>query len=185
MNDDVQSVLERFPPPCRPESCLSLGSAGGFSGAAIWKLTTPCGVLALRRWPREHPSPQRLAWIHEVAAHAAAHGFGLLPTPIATLDGQTFVHRAGRLWELTPWLPGEASFQNQPSQRRLDAAMSTLARFHRAVESFEIVAARRGPSPGAIDRRIRIAKLLAGELAELAAALESRPIPREIAEIGR
>ncbi len=185
MNRDVQSVLASYPPDCRAESCLSLGSAGGFSGAAIWKLRCARGSLALRRWPPEHPSPPRLSWIHSVAAHAAAHGFDLLPQPITTTDGQTFVHHAGRLWELTPWLPGQADYHQRPSNQRLDNAMLALARLHRAVESFEHVDTHLGPSPGAIDRRIRIAKLLAGELTELSAALEARPVPPEIADIGR
>jgi homoserine kinase type II len=185
MLPDTHPVLAHYPPDCRTADCVSLGSAGGFSGAAIWKLSVPQGALALRRWPPEHPSPRRLAWIHAVAAHAAQRGFGLLPLPITALDGRSFVHHDGRRWELAPWMPGEADYRQRPSRRRLENAMLALARFHRSVEDFEHVDMHRSPSPGAADRRIRIAKLLAGELAELSEALVSRTIPPEVADAGR
>ncbi|RIK79517.1 MAG: hypothetical protein DCC68_12970 [Planctomycetota bacterium] len=185
MDADVQAVLERYPPDCRAASGVALGSAGGFSGARIWKLQAARGTLALRCWPQEHPSPERLAWIHHVAAHALANGFTLLAQPVRTTDGATFVYRAGRLWELAPWLGGVADYHARPSRERLSNAMQALARFHRAVESFPFIELQRGPSPGIVERRARLARLLVGGLEELSAALTSRPVAPEVADACR
>jgi homoserine kinase type II len=184
MNDELETVLARFPADCRPRACSSLGAAGGFSGAAIWKLETPRGTLALRRWPAEHPTPERLAWIHAVTTFAARNGFGLLPQPVLTNDGVSFVTAPGGLWQLEPWLPGEADYRTRPSEQKLKNALAALARFHRAVESFGS-GPHRGPSPGVAERRVRLSKLIAGGLAELRAALDARGVRPDITEIGR
>lgn len=185
MDADARAVLERYPADCRAASGVALGSAGGFSGARIWKLSTARGALALRRWPGEHPSPARLAWIHAVAAHALANGFALLAQPIRTGDGATFIYHAGRLWELAPWLCGKADYHERPSPARLASAMQALARFHRAVESFPLVELPRGPSPGIVERRERLARLSAGDLASLSTALGSMPVAPEVADACR
>jgi Ser/Thr protein kinase RdoA (MazF antagonist) len=197
-NADFDRLLARYPADCRPRAYASLGSGGGFSGAAIWKLETARGPLALRRWPPEHPTPERLAWIHAVAKHADIHGFGLLPQPIPTCDdgtggpaarqtaGQTFVTESGRLFQLEPWLPGKADYLAYPSETRLAAAFSALARFHKAVETFPNPETSFGPSPGVIERRVRLAKLFAGELANVTTALASNTDARlaAIVELG-
>jgi len=185
MSTDAANVLNRYPADCQPAVCTSLQGAGGFSGAAIWRLETARGTLALRRWPPEHPTPERLTWIHAVARYARHRGFALLPQPIATRDGQTFAIHAGRLWQVEPWLPGAADYASWPSTLRLQNALIALARFHRGAEAFPGVDPQHGPSPGVIERRIRLAKLLAGGMAELTAALESRRLPAEIAQLGR
>lgn len=185
MITDVAYVLNRYPAECQPAVCTPLHGAGGFSGASIWRLDTARGPLALRRWPPEHPTPERLAWIHAVARHALQQGFNLLPQPIATRDGQTFAIQAGRLWQVEPWLAGVADYANRSSTPRLQNALIALARFHRAAEIFPGVDPQHGPSPGVIERRTRLAKLLAGGMAELTAALESRRLPAEIAQLGR
>ena len=90
-----------------PDEVECLSNAGGFSGARLWRARSARGAFCLRRWPAEHPSPARLAWIHAVIEHAARQDLVPLATPVATNRGDTFVREGGHLWELTRWLPGE------------------------------------------------------------------------------
>jgi homoserine kinase type II len=115
----------------------SLGSAGGMSGAQFWRVATRRGTLCLRRWLMEHPSPQRLAFIHAVLQHAARRGISFIPVPITTHAGESFVHHAGHLWQLEPWMPGAADYEQSPRVEKLRAAMTALARFHIATRDFE------------------------------------------------
>ena len=39
-DSDCDQVLRDYPRPCRPETYVYLGGAGGFSGACFWRLTT-------------------------------------------------------------------------------------------------------------------------------------------------
>src|SRR3990172_5563125 len=88
-----------FPPDCQPTRVEPLNSAGGLSGAKFWRIVAPRGVLILRRWPIEHPTPERLQFIHVVLQYAATHGMKILPVPIAATTGTTFVGFDRHLWE--------------------------------------------------------------------------------------
>ncbi|MEO8493974.1 MAG: phosphotransferase [Planctomycetota bacterium] len=154
----VASVLSRYPVVVSRRA-EPLGGAGGFSGAAFWKVETADCTLCLRRWPPEHPSAERLASIHAVLCHVAASGFAAIPIPLRSRDGQTFVSMAGHLWELAPWLPGIADFHEHPTSNRLDAALAALAQFHRSAASYE---SRLGTPPGITSRREQLAQLCAG-----------------------
>jgi Ser/Thr protein kinase RdoA (MazF antagonist) len=184
LNADIQAVLDRYPADCRLGSATPLSIAGGFSGASIWKLTTQRGPLALRRWPAEHPRPDNLAWIHSVAAHSLSNGFRLLAQPIPTSDGSTFVHHAARLWELTPWLPGEADRAHPPKPERLQNALRELAAFHRSVATYPMTKSARGPSPNVVKRR-RFINMIAGDLAFSNALLDSPQVSADIRDLGR
>jgi homoserine kinase type II len=169
----VRAILNEYPAECQPSRLVPLGAAGGFSGAEFWRLETPRGVLCLRRWPREHPTPERLAWIHAVVQYVALCGFRLFAEPIPISDGGSFVERNGDLWELTPWLPGRADYHKCPSQKKLAAAFSALASMHVAASSFlsidEDVAF--GPSPAISDRLNMVTRLIKGRLTELRSAV--------------
>jgi homoserine kinase type II len=91
----------------------------------------------LRRWPAEHPTPERLRFIHAVLDHAVRQGIAVIPTPIRTKSGETFVAHGGYLWELAPWMPGAADYATSPSPQKLRAAMVALASFHVAVADFD------------------------------------------------
>jgi len=177
----VTEVLARYPVAARPSQVESLGSAGGFSGARFWRITSPAGEFCLRCWPGEHPSAERLHSIHAVLAGAHQGGVPEVAQPLADRRGETFVEIVGRLWELTPWMPGAADYHARPSPERLAAAMRVLARFHVAAarSSENRLAAgwslREAPSPGLAARREHLARLRRGELAQLAAALERSP----------
>src|SRR5688572_7845898 len=103
IDSNVAAVLARYPPDCSPHRIEALGGAGGFSGSKLWRIASQRGSLCLREWPLEHPSPDRLQFIHAVLRHAADYGFHRLPLPIASTNGTSCVEHFGRLWELTPW----------------------------------------------------------------------------------
>jgi Ser/Thr protein kinase RdoA (MazF antagonist) len=130
---NVRYILNQYPADCQPTSIEPLGAAGGMSGAVFWRIYAPRGELALRRWPTEHPTPERLRFIHAVVQHAKARGIAFVPVPIGARDGQSFVEQAGHLWELAPWMPGAPNYERSPSGPRLRAAMTALAQIHVAV----------------------------------------------------
>jgi Ser/Thr protein kinase RdoA (MazF antagonist) len=68
-----------------------------------------------------------------------------VPAVIPTTHGATWAERAGRLWDLTRWLPGQADFHAQPTVARLEAACVALARLHIAWAG---VCPQVGPCPG-------------------------------------
>lgn len=178
----VETVLRHYPAECQPSGVEPLGTAGGMSGARFWRLAAPRRTLLLRRWPSEHPSAERLRFIHAVLRHAEQAGMRVLPVPLPALDQATFVAQAGHLWELTPWLPGTADYQHAPRAARLRGAMSALAEFHRAVADFEPVAA--GASPAVAERFARLRQLESGGIELWAAAISAAPWP-EIVPVAR
>ncbi|MEX0820275.1 MAG: aminoglycoside phosphotransferase family protein [Pirellulaceae bacterium] len=146
-----------------------LGGAGGFSGAAFWRIATDDDDrLCLRRWPAEHPNRRQLQAIHDALRHVAEGGFAKLPVPFLSRDGQTIVAEAGHLWELAPWLPGKADFHEHPTAERLDAAMVALAQFHRGIQP---LGAQTGNPPGITSRREQLDRLCAGGTNEMSRAV--------------
>lgn len=176
------SVLEAY--PVAVTRCTALGSAGGFSGAEFWRLETPLGPLCLRRWPAEHPSPERLQFIHDVVRHAYHRGVTEVPVPLHTRDGSTFVSDGNCLWELTPWMPGTADYHRHPTHERLAAAMRLLARFHQATASYAGQPKPHQPSPGLGQRLELLDRLLAGDAQQIAVAArrDTSPARRDRAE---
>jgi Ser/Thr protein kinase RdoA (MazF antagonist) len=130
-----------------------LGNAGGWSGSRLWRLADADGKeLCLRRWPQEHPSPERLRVIHAVLGLV---GFELpiVAYPLRTVAEATVVEHGGHLWELTHWLPGIADYHSHPNPPRLAAAMQTLARFHDLAARYQ---RRLGVAPAIADRQRRL-----------------------------
>ncbi len=166
------NVLERYP-IASPHSVESLGGAGGFSGAAFWKVKSGDSTLCLRRWPREHPSQDRLKEIHRLLCRVSDRGFKKVPTPLRCTDGETFVSVAGHFWELTRWLPGRADFHEHPTSAKLDAALIALAQFHQHAEpppTPDRVAPDR-VAPGIESRRQQLAGLSRRAVAEMSRAV--------------
>jgi homoserine kinase type II len=170
---EVQAIVREYPATSQPTKIESLGAAGGMSGAQFWRIESPRGTLVLRRWPREHPSPERLRFIHRVLFHAAERGVSFLATPIRTASGDSFVLFDGHLWELTPWMPGAADYERSPNKPKLGAAMTALARFHSSVSDFPTMALPQvAGAPPAISRRLsRIRELSRRGTNELAEAI--------------
>ena len=121
-------VRSRYPSFCRQGTLTPLGNHGGFSGAALWRIDNVAGPLCLRAWPTRETWP-RLLLRQSLMTQARANGLHFVPTIFAALDGAAIEH-AGRLWELTEWLPGEANFHQQPNAARLESACTALAQLH-------------------------------------------------------
>ena len=116
--------------PAAVQRIEPLANAGGWSGSRLWRITCVgqrflsarihgrqgCLSLCLRRWPREHPTKERLRLIHDVLKIVAAH-FADLGCPLSARSGETFVEHGGYLWELTELAAGRAD-----SMRGLRAA---------------------------------------------------------------
>lgn len=173
--DDVSQVIGRFPLEFRPAQIEPLGAAGGMSGAQFWRVTASCGTHILRRWPREHPTPERLRFIHAVLRHASRRGFAVAPVPICSSSGESHVEFAGQLWELSPWMPGTANYEHAPSATKLQAALRTLARFHVAVADFSDASGLLpavGPGPAIVHRIGRLRDLADGGIRSLAQAID-------------
>lgn len=182
----LNDVLVHYP-PLEVSQVQPLGGAGGFSGASFWKLQSSAGPLCLRRWPREHPSPQRLQQIHRVLRHLHSRGCTFVPVPFPTRQGETFAGVGGDLWELSSWMPGVADFSQDPSPAKLQAAMEALASIHVAAAElrWDEQTPQLGPSPGLQQRLARI-EALQGELGvRLRAAVHSRRVPELDEEVHR
>lgn len=174
---ELRSVLTAYPAERQPVYVEALGPAGGFSGAQFWRLTTPSGLLCLRRWPAEHPTQERLEFIQAVLWHVDHEGCHLVPVPCETLSHAGYVRHAGHFWELAPWLPGKADFHADPTPSRLAAAMEALAGFHEATIGFPLPHPQPTLSPGVLERRHELHRLLGGGLVRLKDAIDERVWP--------
>jgi homoserine kinase type II len=150
------------------------------SGALFWRLESPRGRLVLRRWPIEHPSPDHLRLIHSVLRHVYERGLKFVPAPIAAAGGATFLEHGGHLWELTPWLPGVADYEQNPRVEKLRSAMKALAKFHLAAADFTMASLAPGSAGGspAITRRLaRIHELQSGGIDVLVRSISNEVWP--------
>jgi Ser/Thr protein kinase RdoA (MazF antagonist) len=145
-------VMARF--GATPLRLVALGSHGGFSGARLWRVTTAAGDWCLKAWPPAAMDAARLRDIHALQRRASDAGLAFVPVPSAAPDGSTVIEHAGRLWDLTTWLPGRADFRADPTADRLRAACAALARLHRAWEPSQPI---RRPFPAA-RRRVESAR---------------------------
>lgn len=179
-NDSIAELLGEFAWLGCPRQIERLGSAGGFSGARLWRLkfdlpASGVSEFCLRCWPEEHPGPEQLRFIHAVLRHVVQQGFSLVSVPVQTSHGASFVEHRGRLWELSPWLPGVADFHADPQPEKLAAAMRALAQFHAAAATFSDAPVHSGLSPGLAQRRQTIAELQRGGWQAIAAAVNAQP----------
>jgi Ser/Thr protein kinase RdoA (MazF antagonist) len=170
---DIQAIVRQYPANFQANRVGPLGAAGGMSGAQFWRVESPGGIHVLRRWPSEHPTPERLRFIHRVLFHAAERGASFLATPIRTTTGESFVLFDGHLWELAPWMPGTADYAQSPNKQKLAAAMSALAKFHTAASDYPALGLQQvAHSPPAISRRLsRLRELSRRGTNELAQAI--------------
>jgi homoserine kinase type II len=133
VSDASRILLSRYPASVSRLTWTRLGSAGGFSGAVLWRGDqegTP--AFALKAWPTGF-SPDHLESIHRLMNDARTRGgLEFVPAVIATDHGRTVVVEAGRVWDLTAWMPGTADFHTIPTTGKLIAACSAVAALHRA-----------------------------------------------------
>ena len=168
---DVRDVLAEYPPVYAAGTVSKVTESGGFSGAGLWRIETQAGPVGLRRWPPEHPSRQRLMWIHAVLSQVAAKGLGLIAAPLRTRRGSSFVTHRGHFWQLEPWLPGRNDFRQHPRPERIAAALEALARVHRAAEDVAGPLPESRVCPAVDDRRSLCRQLRDGLETRLAVAV--------------
>ncbi len=121
-------VLAEYDIPVR--SLTSLGSAGGFSGARIWRVESLVGDWRLKAWPPSTMNLSRLAAIHARMISARSAQLDFVPFVATRRDGSTCTDLDGCAWDLVSWMPGKADFNSQPSSARMIAAMSGLSKLH-------------------------------------------------------
>ena len=160
----IESVLCHYAGFSQTDSIECLGNAGGFSGAQLWKAKVGNDFFCIRRWPKTHPLHKQLYWMHWVLLRAVENDCPFVPAPVQNDQQQTFVTHGGYLWEITPWMPGEADLATNCTDAKVEAAFSALAKFHSAVEPAE---RSEHPSEG-VHSRLDFANRLIGEMPEMA-----------------
>jgi Ser/Thr protein kinase RdoA (MazF antagonist) len=165
-------VLAAYPADCQPTRVEPLGSAGGFSGASFWQLSTARGLLCLRRWPRDYPPVDQLQFIQAVLWHVHHEGFDRVPLPLEAASHAGYVVHDGCFWELAPWMPGVADYHRAPSDTRLIAALAALAELHLAAASFPLPDIGPSVSPGMVRREAIFRHLQGGGIDQMAAAIQ-------------
>jgi Ser/Thr protein kinase RdoA (MazF antagonist) len=125
----VRSVLDHF--GVEASAIEALGNHSGFSGALLWRVTTPKGVWCLKAWPTVFEIEQ-LRHAHWLMRQGRAAGLEYVPEPHDSADGTGCVTTTGHLWDLSSWQPGRADFHARPTSNRLEAACTALANLHRA-----------------------------------------------------
>jgi Ser/Thr protein kinase RdoA (MazF antagonist) len=154
---------------CRP------AEKPGFSGAIVWCIETEAGRFCLRGWPVGTDDRERIRALHRLLAHVRSGGIDFVAVPVTADSGSTLVARAGRFWQLEPWLPGCADFWLSPSDARLAAACRALAHFHQVASGFPAAAgdlahfrsASASIAPTVLDRIERFNRWTPDRLAEL------------------
>lgn len=170
MDGDLNAVLARYPAVARPTAGVEpLGGGGGLSGSRLWRYGSGLGPLLARCWPIDGPPRATLEEIHGWIAEAGRLGF--VPVPLAGLDGRSLQERAGRLWEVAPWMPGVAEPSPPGSAGRVRSAFAALAAFHQRLARSH----SRGPSPGLQARARELGWLVGGGFRELEGVLSRCP----------
>jgi Ser/Thr protein kinase RdoA (MazF antagonist) len=154
LDQAVCEVLRRYPIIRPDQRLIGFGNRGGFSGARLWRLQESSGSYCVRAWPPGEPAPERLSWIHQLMQRARKAGLDFVPAVVATNEGTTWAQHAGRLWDVTTWMAGQADFHHDPTISRVEAACTALAQLHNVWRDLSSAV---GPCPG-IARRLAIAR---------------------------
>lgn len=175
----AKTILSHYAIP-EVKSVDYLGGAGGFSGAQIWKVSTSGRMFCLRRWPLSSPDQGRLDWINLVLAHVSSQGCPFIAAPIESNSGRAHVQIGGFFWELSPWMPGAATFEQDSNDERLENVMTCLAKFHLASAQVNLGFQ---PSKNAAERFRSLEN--AGSLLEKVRAVDSRQQPECVERLRR
>lgn len=155
---------------------------GGFSGAAVYQLTTPAGRYALRGWPVDAIPRARLLELHRYVRHLHQAGFPVA-VPIPHMDGSTIISADSRQWQIEPWMPGDFDRSELVSTARLNAIVTLLARLHLCSSRYEPshpgrpwFAPRCGPSPTVAERRQVLAAWTPERLSDAVTSVDQAPV---------
>jgi Ser/Thr protein kinase RdoA (MazF antagonist) len=154
----------------------------GFSDASVFRVCVDDGDFCLRQW-HAAMSQQRLLTIHRLLERVNHRGIRQVPIPIAAANGSTVIEVDSRLWQLEPWMPGQADFRDVSTDSRLESAMHVIARWHVAAastNSFDhphTTAHQTAPSPTVGDRTDLIHDYLS-RLPEIKNSLRREPHER-------
>lgn len=173
-------ILQAYP-AISPVKSTFAHTAGGFSGARLWRVSSVGGEFALRRWPVEHPSPERLEWIHSLLRHITQQGLTIVPVPVENVYRKTYLPAYGHLWEVVPWLAGTPLESPCSDHTKIRAAAAALARFHQAAASFRAGRAEYDTSPALRSRHEQLQRLIAGEAAQLYQSISADVWPAGVA----
>lgn len=125
------------------------GNNGGYSGGRIWKITSQSEreqCYCLKQWPTTNGNAEQLGrqknqllLVYKLLKSAANSQYELcaLPIPVISKHGLPWTITGGQVSELQPWLRGRPTFWESPNDDKLIDACRTLAKFHKATESFD------------------------------------------------
>lgn len=111
---------------------------GGLSGAKVWRIESSRGTFALRQYPVEFPTQERLQGLHGFLKEVQVRGCTLLPCPVATREGPTWIKHDARHWEMLTWVHGEPLLESAPCRELLITSVKALARLHTVTAQFPI-----------------------------------------------
>ena len=143
--------LAHYPAVVARVEWVPLGHAGGFSGSSLWRGQLHGERLfVLKAWQHDYPA-ERLETIHRWMTYARRNGdLSFVPEVVPSESGRSVVEAAGRVWDVTAWLPGIADFSAEPNDAKLMASCQAIAKLHRAWVPRQVPLA---PCPG-VERRI-------------------------------
>ena len=165
----VDDLLVRFAGSLRRTGDAVLCTAGGLSGAEVWRVPTTAGVFALRAWPTQIVTDDRPEWIAGVLRGADTAGCRKVPVPLllAMDSRRTCLHLDDRRWQLEPWMPGTADYLAKPSEAKFVAAFRELGLLHNCLRDGSPQELRRGTSPAVAKRQAVFEELVGGGWAEV------------------
>ncbi len=177
--NSVLQVLTQFcclaDQPVDSLAVQSLGNNGGFSGSQLFRVATHSGSLLLRKLPRTgNPYGKRQIWIHQVIEHCFQNGCWFLACPEKSVAGATLVNFNDSLWQAERWIEGEASYESNPSNSKLDSIFGSLTQFHEISSKFS---SKLGPVPAVRNRISRLHQLADIRSEEIRQSLQVRPAP--------
>ncbi len=167
----AQQVLAEHYPAEFATARLIPQSAGGFSGASVWRVEVGEAAFAWKQWPPGLMDPERLARVHAMMRTLAAGGITAIPPLVATRHGGSFVEVRQSLGELAGWRPGRVLAAEEYGPTQVEAACRLLAQVHMA--SLAIPGAVLAVSPNLRRRQARLAGLLGAGFDRLGRAISS------------
>ena len=169
----VDDLLVRFAGSLRRTGDAVLCTAGGLSGAEVWRIPTTAGVFALRAWPTQIVTDEQPEWIAGVLRAAAKAGCRKVPVPLLLAEDprRTCAYVDDRRWQLEPWMPGTADYLAQPSEAKFHAAFRELGLLHNCLRDGSPRELRRGTSPAVAKRQAVFDELTRGGWAEVQSVL--------------